>query len=66
MSTTNQEGCLGARLGGAEMQRVLNQLFEANLALEEKTGKRPTPICIWGTHGMGKTQIAMDIAKSKK
>ena len=66
MSTTNQEGCLGARLGGTEMQRVLDQLFETNLALEEKTGKRPTPICIWGTHGMGKTQIAMDIAKSKQ
>ena len=66
MSTTNQDGCLGARLGGAEMQRVLDQLFETNLALEEKTGRRPTPICIWGTHGMGKTQIAMDIAKSKQ
>ena len=31
MSTTNQEGCLGARLGGAELQRVLNQLFEAHI-----------------------------------
>ena len=66
MSTTNQEGCLGARLGGAELQKVLEQLFDTNLILEEKTGRRPTPICIWGTHGMGKTQIAMDIAKSKK
>ncbi len=45
MSTTNQEGCLGARLGGAELQKVLEQLFDTNLILEEKTGRRPTPIC---------------------
>jgi len=44
--TKNGELTLGARLGGAELQKVLEQLFDTNLILEEKAGKHPTPICI--------------------
>lgn len=49
MSTTNQEGCLGAQLGGSEMQKVLEQLFDTNLALEEKQANA-LPQFVFGEH----------------
>lgn len=65
MSANNQDGCLGARLTGLELENILEQFLQSNLTLEDSIGKRPTPICIWGTHGLGKTQIAMDIARKR-
>jgi MoxR-like ATPase len=65
MRANNQDGCLGANLTGKELENILDKFLETNLLLENSTGKRPTPICIWGTHGLGKTQIAMDIARKR-
>lgn len=60
----------GAQLDSESVTRALEHIFRTNLANEEKTaaaspngqGKRPTPICIWGLHGIGKTAIVKAFA----
>jgi hypothetical protein len=47
------------------MATFLERLFLTNLQKEENDGTRPTPVCIWGTHGLGKTEIAMNFARSR-
>ena len=59
------EGCLGATLPGDKMAAFLERLFLTNLQREEADGTRPTPVCIWGTHGLGKTEIAMSFARER-
>ena len=64
MSQTT-EGCLGATLPGNRMAKFLEQFFLSNLEREEADGSRPTPVCIWGTHGIGKTEIALNFARQR-
>jgi MoxR-like ATPase len=60
----------GARLDSEAITRTLDHIFRTNLANEEMSskldskgaGKRPTPICIWGSHGIGKTAIVKHFA----
>jgi MoxR-like ATPase len=60
----------GAQLDSESVTRALEHIFRTNLANEERTaaaspggqGKRPTPICIWGLHGIGKTAIVKSFA----
>lgn len=60
----------GTQLDSEAITRVLEHIFRTNLANEEKSasatpngqGKRPTPICIWGLHGIGKTAIVKAFA----
>lgn len=59
------DGCLGATLPGDRMAGFLERLFLTNLEREEAFGTRPTPVCIWGTHGLGKTEIAMNFARER-
>ncbi len=59
------EGCLGASLSGNKMSAFLEQFFMSNLEREESDGSRPTPVCIWGTHGIGKTEIALNFARQR-
>jgi MoxR-like ATPase len=59
------DGCLGAALPGDRMATFLERLFLTNLQKEEADGTRPTPVCIWGTHGQGKTEIAMNFARER-
>ena len=33
------------------MNAFLEAVFTSNLEQEESAGVRPTPVCIWGTHG---------------
>ena len=54
----------GKKGNSKELKDILNHIFERNNVLNSK-GKRGTPICIWGTHGLGKTQIVRDFAKDK-
>ncbi len=62
----------GAKLDSESVTRALEHIFRTNLANEEKSagaspngqGKRPTPICIWGLHGIGKTAIVKAFAAS--
>ncbi len=60
----------GAQLDSEAVSRVLEHIFRTNLVNEEKSaqasangqGKRPTPICIWGLHGIGKTAVVKAFA----
>jgi len=51
----------GAPLDAQRLTRFLDHVFARNLA-----AARGTPICIWGAHGLGKTMIVEDLARSRK
>ncbi|MEZ5042110.1 MAG: AAA family ATPase [Saprospiraceae bacterium] len=48
----------------AEVIRFLSHILSTNLAMVEK-GKKKTPICIWGRHGIGKTEIVETLARDQ-
>ena len=52
----------GTKTKADEVIQFVNHVLNTNINLE-KQGKRKTPICIWGRHGIGKTEIAEAIAK---
>jgi MoxR-like ATPase len=52
----------GAELDAITLDRILAHIFRTNLSSEEATGRRPTPICIWGSHGIGKTSMIKEFA----
>lgn len=47
-----------------ELREFVEHLLAANLDAEAH-GRQKTPICIWGTHGIGKTQIVEQIARER-
>lgn len=59
----------GAELDAEALVRTLDHVFRTNLALEERSisqrgrSLRPTPICIWGAHGIGKTALVKSLAE---
>ncbi|MDA7910058.1 AAA family ATPase [bacterium] len=53
----------GSQLNPQEIGRTLDRIFQRNLEIG-RSG-RPTPVCIWGTHGLGKTQLVESYAKSR-
>ncbi len=55
----------GSHLNSQQIERMLAHLFETNLRNEEADGERPTPICIWGTHGIGKTRMVQAFQQAK-
>jgi len=52
----------GAKLNSEQIRELLQFTLKQNDELAKK-GKRGTPICVWGTHGIGKTQLIMGLAK---
>ena len=54
----------GASLRAGELLRFLDHLVQVNLRAEA-AGRRKTPLCIWGRHGIGKTEIVRDYAREK-
>lgn len=66
--STEQQGrqyqYYGTPTKAGEVIAFLSHMLEINLRQEAK-GKRKTPICIWGKHGIGKTEIVQDLAKLK-
>jgi hypothetical protein len=54
----------GSHLNPQEIAGVLDRIFQRNLEIG-RSG-RPTPVCIWGTHGLGKTQLVESYAKAHK
>ena len=52
----------GSRLNAQELQSVLDHVFQRNN--EVVLPARPSPVCIWGTHGLGKTQLVENYGKS--
>lgn len=61
----NQEDGLiqyGAKTHASELVRFLEHTLEQNRRAEA-AGKRKTPVCIWGRHGIGKTEIVTAVAE---
>ncbi|MDG1478483.1 MAG: AAA family ATPase [Myxococcota bacterium] len=54
----------GAQLDADRTTQILQHLFENNLQSQEK-GRSATPICIWGTHGIGKTMMVEEFAEAR-
>ncbi|MEM7180615.1 MAG: AAA family ATPase [Spirochaetota bacterium] len=52
----------GTKCTSEEVLFFLQHTLESNQQLE-KNGKRKVPVCIWGEHGIGKTQLVEDFAK---
>jgi len=55
----------GEKVNASHLNRILEHIFLRNDAIAEK-GEHGTPICIWGTHGLGKTHIVTDFARNRK
>jgi hypothetical protein len=55
---------LGQHVNTVQLNKFLEHIFNRNNKLHEK-GQRGTPIMIWGSHGLGKTQSVMDYARQK-
>lgn len=51
----------GARVSAESVSALL----EHALAGMAKTSDRPTPVCIWGLHGIGKTELVRDLAHAR-
>lgn len=66
MSNTSisSHGSYGASLNAPALGAVLRHVFEAN-ARAAQYGELPTPVCIWGPHGIGKTAMVREIATSQ-
>jgi hypothetical protein len=52
----------GEKLNAQELRKLLDFALAQNDVLAQK-GKRGTPICVWGTHGLGKTESILGFAK---
>ena len=52
----------GAKLDSKNLKLALDHIFKTNLETQKK-GKHGTPICIWGTHGLGKTTVVQEFAR---
>lgn len=62
MSTTLPT--LGPRLRAEEVERVLEHVFLRNDRIAEG-GRRGVPLCIWGSHGLGKTELLKSFARAR-
>ena len=51
----------GTQTKASELIHFINHVIQVNLN-KEALGKPKTPICIWGRHGIGKTEIVKQIA----
>lgn len=51
----------GPRLTGAPFVRFVEHLYDGNVA-RMSAGQQPVPCCVWGRHGIGKTQSMRDFA----
>ena len=54
----------GARLDAQRLVPLLDHVFTTNIALQGR-GQRPTPVCIWGLQGVGKSMIVEDYVKAR-
>jgi len=54
----------GAQLDPVRMVEVLEHIFSTNLRRQE-SGETGVPVCIWGTHGLGKTETVKEFARKR-
>ncbi|MFM2375118.1 MAG: hypothetical protein RLZZ165_215 [Bacteroidota bacterium] len=52
----------GTKCNSKEVEDFILHTFATN-AMAEAAGRMKTPICIWGQHGIGKTQLVEQIAR---
>lgn len=55
----------GPPLYAQQLKQFLSHHIENNLRLQ-KRGNAPVPLCIWGEHGIGKTQIVEAFARENR
>lgn len=51
----------GMQSNATEVRTFVKHIIKTNLSAEER-GLNKSPICIWGTHGIGKTEVVQQIA----
>lgn len=61
--TTNSYIYYGTRCNSEEIIRFLQHTIQINRQLE-KNDRKKNPVCIWGEHGIGKTQLVEEFARS--
>jgi hypothetical protein len=61
---SNQLVFYGKKGNSKTLNEILTHMFNRNNELND-IGERGTPICIWGTHGLGKTHMVKDFAKNR-
>ena len=54
----------GSRVNAGELTAFLTHMLQVNADLEER-GRRRVPVCIWGRHGIGKTEIVERLARDQ-
>lgn len=54
----------GSKLDAIYLENILSHIFERNDKIAMQ-GARGTPVCIWGTHGLGKTEMVKNYASSR-
>ena len=54
----------GPKLDPIALQKVLDHVMARNAQIA-KAGHLGTPLCVWGSHGLGKTQMVQEYARSK-
>ncbi|PHN05764.1 AAA family ATPase [Flavilitoribacter nigricans] len=54
----------GTKVKAGSLIEFLEYMFDINAKAAE-AGKLQTPVCIWGLHGIGKTEIVRDLARRK-
>lgn len=52
----------GAKTQAGEVTRLLEHMLDT---MSKNPGERPTPVCIWGLHGIGKTELVRDLAQTR-
>ena len=54
----------GPKGSSKDIENILTHIFNINNEISNSEIK-PTPLCIWGTHGLGKTEMVRDYAKNR-
>jgi hypothetical protein len=54
----------GAKVQAGAVRQMLEFLLDGML-LPAQSGQRPTPMCIWGRHGIGKTELVRALAEER-
>lgn len=53
---------LGAKVNGETVSALLSHMLDRALV---PGGPRPTPVCLWGLHGIGKTELVRELARHR-
>ncbi len=65
MTVDHQYLTYGSLASSDEVARLMAHLFACNEEAEA-AGRPKTPLCIWGTHGIGKTSVVTDYARAHR